>query len=432
VESWVPVPPDSEFPLANLPLGAFSVGGDPPRVGCALGDRIVDCAALANARPFTDALADAARTAERSNGGGAPANEADVRALFGRPNLNAFLAAGRPTWRAVRAALQAVFDIGAPAETRERVAHALVAQHDATLHCPVAPGDYVDFYSSLEHATNVGRIFRPSGEPLLPNYRHLPVGYHGRAGTVIASGTPIRRPRGQRLPPGGSAPLEGPTDKLDFELELGFVVGPGNALGTPIPTCDAREHIFGFALLNDWSARDLQAWEYQPLGPFTSKAFATTLGAWVVPLDALEPFRVAGPAQEPPPLPYLQVDEPWAFDITLAVRLETASGASVEIARTSFAGMYWNAAQQLAHLSHGGARVRPGDLFGSGTISGSAPGTYGSLIEIARDGAQPLRLDGEERTYLADGDTVVMRAWAERSGLRIGFGELRGTIVPSA
>ena len=306
-----------------------------------------------------------------------------------QPNLNAFLALGRDAWAHVRGELGTAPEIS-----------------DAEPVLPIAPGDYVDFYSSIEHASNLGRMFRPDAEPLLPNWRHLPVGYHGRSSSIVVSGTPVRRPHGQRPPAAdGATPTFGPTQRLDIELELGFVTGSGNPLGEPIRVERAAEHIFGFVLVNDWSARDIQRWEYVPLGPFLGKSFATSIAAWITPLDALADRRVAGPAQDPEPLPYLLTQEPWAFDIPLEVELN-----GTVVSRTNARTLYWNAAQQLAHATVNGCNVRPGDLYASGTISGADPGTYGSLIELTWGGRDPIELpDGSTRTFLEDGDTVVLR-----------------------
>ena len=284
---------------------------------------------------------------------------------------------------------------------------------------PFAVADYVDFYSSLEHATNLGRMFRPDSEPLLPNWRHLPVGYHGRAGTVVVSGTPIRRPRGQAKPPEAEAPVFGPSRRLDIELELGFVVGTPSALGEPVPTAAFRDHVFGVVLVNDWSARDIQAWEYVPLGPFLGKSFATSISAWVTPLSLLEDRRLPAPPQEPEPLPHLRVDGDWALDIPLEVELN----GSV-VARGNARGLYWTMPQQLAHATSNGASVRTGDLMASGTISGPARGSEGSLIELTRNGNEAIRLgDGRERTFLEDGDEVVLRSEV--------LGEVCGRILPA-
>ena len=285
-------------------------------------------------------------------------------------------------------------------------------------HLPFAVADYVDFYSSLEHATNIGRIFRPDSEPLLPNWRHLPVGYHGRAGTVVVSGTPVRRPQGQAKAPDADAPTFGPSRRLDIELELGFVVGVPSTLGVPVPTSAFREHVFGVVLVNDWSARDIQAWEYVPLGPFLGKSFATSISAWVTPLALLEDRRVTAPTQEPEPLPHLRVEGDWAFDLPLEVELN-GTVVSYGNART----LYWTMPQQLAHATSNGASIRTGDLMASGTISGAGRGTEGSLIELTTNGAEPLRLGDATRTFLEDGDEVVLRAEL--------LGEVRGSIDPA-
>ena len=328
------------------------------------------------------------------------------REVFAAASLNGFLALGPGAWSRARAALQEVADT-AP----------LLGLDDLELLLPIAPGDYVDFYSSLEHATNVGRMFRPDGDPLLPNWRHLPVGYHGRSSSVVVSGTEVRRPHG----PSGPGAC-GPTQALDIELELGFVVGPGTALGEPIATSRFTDHVFGVALVNDWSARDIQAWEYQPLGPFLGKSFATSMAAWVTPLEALQAFRVPAPAQVPEPAQYLRGAEDWALDLALEVELN-----GTLISRTNARGLYWTAPQQLAHLTVNGCSVRPGDLFASGTISGPEPGTLGCLLELTWAGRDPLTLpDGSTRTFLLDGDEVVLRG---RAGDALELGEVRGTVV---
>ena len=297
---------------------------------------------------------------------------------------------------------------------------------------PVDIGDYTDFYSSREHATNVGSMFRDPDNALLPNWLHLPVGYHGRASSVVVSGTEVRRPMGQTQN-GDAPPTFGPSRLLDFELELGFFTGPGNALGEPIPVEQAADHIFGFVLVNDWSARDIQKWEYVPLGPFLAKNFATSISPWIVTMDALEPFRCAGPVQDPEPLPYLRSQGPQAFDIHLEVGIQPeGAGEDDVVCRSNFRYMYWNVCQQLAHHTVTGCNVRPGDLMASGTISGPDKGSYGSMLELTWRGQHPLRLsDGSERKFLADGDTVVMRGRAEKDGLRIGFGEVSGRILPA-
>lgn len=340
------------------------------------------------------------------------------------PVLNPLLALGRDAWAALRGTLQERL-----ADPPERIPLAGV---EARL--PIAVGDYVDFYSSLEHASNLGRMFRPDTDPLLPNWRELPVGYHGRAGSVVVSGTPIRRPRGQ-LPADGR-PTFGPSRRLDIELELGFVTGPGPADGGPIPTQTADQHIFGFCLVNDWSARGIQVWEYQPLGPFLGKSFATSIAAWITPLAALAPFRVTGPEQDPPPLEYLRTGEPRALDLELEVALRPGVGSEETVITTVNARrLYWSAAQQLAHATINGASVRAGDLFASGTISGWEPGTHGCLLEATRAGQQPLRLAGDgDRAFLEDGDEVVLRgAGAPGDGRpTVTLAQVRGRVEPAA
>jgi fumarylacetoacetase len=332
-------------------------------------------------------------------------------AELGEPTLDRFLGAGRERWAEVWREVMRL-DGGA------------ISVADVQVHMPFAVGDYVDFYSSIEHATNLGRLFRPGGEPLMPNWRHLPVGYHGRAGTVVPSGTPVVRPCGQRKPPDADSPTFGPSQRLDIELELGFVAGVPSRLGEPIPAERFREHVFGVVLVNDWSARDIQAWEYQPLGPFLGKSFATSMASWVTPLDALDDAWVAGPAQEPELLPYLRVQDDCNLDLELEVELN-----GEVVSRANARGLYWSMPQQLAHATVNGASVRTGDLFASGTISGAERGSEGSLIELTWNGQRPLRLrDGSERTFLEDGDEVVLRGRAPGG---VDLAEARGRIEPA-
>jgi fumarylacetoacetase len=364
-------------------FGVFSTADRTPRVGFRVGDGVLDLAA------------------------------AGLGDVFETGSLNGFLALGRAAWEDTSARVDELVAGGAE----------LVPLSEATSLLPFEVADYVDFYSSLEHATNLGRLFRPDAEPLLPNWRRLPVGYHGRAGTVVVSGTPVVRPRGQTRAPHDEAPRFGASRRLDIELELGFVVGVGSSLGEPVPAPAFRDHVFGVVLVNDWSARDLQAWEYQPLGPFLGKSFATSIGAWVTPLALLEDRFVGAPAQEPEPLPYLRVDGDWALDVDLEVEL---SGAVVS--RTNARGLYWTMPQQLAHATVNGASIRTGDLFASGTISGPEPGSEGSLIELTWNGERPVRLaDGSERAFLEDGDEVVLRG---RAG-EVELAEVRATIQPA-
>ena len=400
-----------DFGLDNLPFGIFSAGDDAPRAGVAFADHVVDLHRLVASTLL------------------------DEESLHGAATLNAFLARGLGAWRAVRARLRHLLSEAADGTEREIVRTCLVPRAGVTMHLPVSVGDYVDFYASLEHATNLGRILRPNTEPLLPNYRHVPIGYHGRSGTIVPSGTAIRRPQGQKKAPDAPAPSFGPSAMLDVELEMGWIAGPGNAHGEPIPVDAVREHVFGFALLNDWSARDIQAWEYQPLGPFLGKSFATSLSPWIVTLDALEPFRCAEPQRDPEPLPYLRAREAWSYDVELEMLLQTPRMQQhgippITVSRTNPRAMYWTVAQQLAHATSNGATIRPGDLFGTGTISGSEPGTQGSLIELTWRGAKPIALPGgETRGFLEDGDTVIMRGRAVRGEARVGFGEVIGTIA---
>jgi fumarylacetoacetase len=381
----------SGFGPEHLPYGVFRRASEESRVGVRFGDGVLDLAALA-----ADGLLD------------------EDPALFAQPSLNRFMAAGPEVWRRVREALRAL-TAGPDAEL------AAVPLDEAELLLPIEVGDYVDFFSSLEHASNAGRMFRPDGDPLPPNWRHLPIGYHGRSGTVVVSGTPVRRPRGQRLERGG--PVFGPSTRLDIELELGFVVGVPSPHGEPVPVDGALDHLFGVVLLNDWSARDLQAWESRPLGPFLAKSFATSISAWVTPLDAVRARRVPAAAQEPEPLPYLR-EEPWALDLDLEVELNGAT-----IARTNGRHLYWSAAQQLAHMTVNGASLRVGDLYGSGTISGPEREQRGSLLELSWNGTEPLALpDGSTRTFLEDGDEVVLRGSASEG---VALGEVRGRIEPA-
>jgi fumarylacetoacetase len=414
--SWIAVPPESDFPVQNLPYGVFRTANSSPRVGVAVGDEILDLAVL-----------DEAGKLDRTLVGG--------RSLFERDSLNAFLALGRPAWSSLRARLLSLLDETNP-ELRDDVGlreRTLLSRESAELLLPAQIGDYTDFYSSREHATNVGRMFRDPKNPLLPNWKHLPVGYNGRASTIVVSGTDVRRPCGQVKGDEEDAPSHRPSRLFDFELEMGFLTGPANELGHPIPIGKAGDHIFGMVLVNDWSARDIQKWEYVPLGPFLGKTFATTVSPWVVPLEALEPFRVPSPAQDPMVLPYLRGPSDGAYDIHLEVwLLPRGSTEPTRICRTNFRGMYWTIHQQLAHQTVNGTLIRPGDLYASGTVSGPTEDSYGSLLELSWRGTRPLALHGgETRKFLEDGDTVIMKGWCEGDGYRIGFGECRGTVLPA-
>jgi fumarylacetoacetase len=391
--TWLDLPPESAFGIENLPYGVFSRAGESPRCGVRIGDFVID---------LSEALEDP---------------------VFAEPSLNGFLAQGRTRWTAVRSAIR---DLLTDPVRRGTAEAALYPLAEVSPHLPIEVADYVDFFASEHHATNAGRIFRPGSDPVGPNWKHLPVGYHGRAATVIPSGTGIVRPQGQR--PGKPAPTFGPTRRLDIEAEIGFVVGTGSPLGLPIPAGRFASHVFGVCLVNDWSARDIQAWESTPLGPFLGKSFATSVSPWIVPLDALDHARVDPPAQDPPPLPYLEDPGRWGLDLTLEIRLNGHL-----ISRPPFSSMYWTPAQMLAHLTVNGAATRTGDLYASGTVSGPDRDQYGSLLELSWGGRQPLVLpDGASRTFLEDGDEVSITATAPGPGdTRIGFGEVTGRVLPA-
>lgn len=417
LRSFVPPDPAGDFPIQNLPYGVFRPrAGGPPRVGVAIGEMVLDLSSLERRGLFRGARFQGAK-------------------VFDAGALNAFMAMGRDGWREARVTIHRLLREDEPTlrdDTSLRK-EALLPAADVVMELPARVGDYTDFYSSREHATNVGAMFRGRENALMPNWLHLPVAYHGRSSSLVVSGVDVRRPLGQALRGKDAVPSFGPSSQLDFELEVGFFIGPGNVLAAPVPIARAADQIFGMVLVNDWSARDIQRWEYQPLGPFLGKNFATTLSPWVVPMEALEPFRCAGPPQDPGPLPYLRTDGDQAFGIALEVLVQTEKmGSPHAIARSNFEHLYWNILQQVAHHTSGGCNLRPGDLLASGTISGPTPDSYGSLLELTWNGTQPIRLpNGESRTFLEDGDTVIMRGWCEKEGRRIGFGEARGRILPS-
>ena len=413
----------TDFPIQNLPFAVFRrKGSDEAFRGCvAIGDQVLDLAAVNAAVVLTGEAAQAAKAGAHDS-------------------LNALMALGQAQWSALRLALSRALREGAAEQAS--LASALVPQADVEYTTPARIGDYTDFYTSVHHATNIGRQFRPDN-PLLPNYKWVPIGYHGRASSIAVSGQKFARPVGQVMAPGADAPVLKPSARLDIELELGIFIGSGNALGEPIRMTEAEDHVFGICLLNDWSARDLQAWEYQPLGPFLAKNFATTISPWIVTLEALAPYRVAfeRPEGDPQPLPYL--DSPanrmqGAFDIRLQVLLQTANAAKVgaaphAIVQTSYRHAYWTVAQMVTHHTVNGCNLQPGDLFGSGTLSGPTLDQAGALIELTTGGKNPIALpNGESRTYLEDGDTVVLRGWCEKPGAaRIGFGDCAGTVLPA-
>jgi len=408
VPSFIPVPADNHFPIQNLPYGVFrpQTGGE-PRGGVAIGEFVLDLAVL-----------EARGLLEVPNVAGG---------VFHRESLNTFLSLGRETWTAVRERITQLLRDDEPtlrddAELREAC---LVPQSDVELLLPVEIPDYTDFYSSLHHATNVGTMIRGADNALQPNWKHLPVAYHGRASSVVVSGTPIHRPSGQR-----GEGVFGPSRLLDFEVEMGFFIGPGSKLGEPIPIDRSPEQIFGMVLVNDWSARDIQKWEYQPLGPFLSKSFATSISPWVVPLEALEPFRLPKPEQDPQPLPYLQWADDRSYDIRIETYLAPQNDERQRISTTNFRHLYWTPAQQMAHHAVNGCNLRTGDLLASGTISGPEPESRGCMLELTWRGENPLQLsNGETRTFLEDGDELTMTAFCQGDGYRVGFGEVSGTIV---
>ncbi len=390
--------------------GIFSYDISSPRVGYRCGQQILDLEIVGLLGFFRDLGFDPV--------------------VFARPALNDFIALGKPVWQAVGERIRQLLSNNGAALNDVR-AQVLIHQERARLHLPVRIGDYTDFYAGIYHAENVGRMFRPDAEPLLPNYRHLPVAYHGRASSIVVSGTPIRRPSGQ-LPGADGQPTFGPTKALDFELELGLIIGKSNALGEPVSVGDAEDYIFGVTLFNDWSARDIQRWEYQPLGPFLGKNFGSSLSAWVMPLIDLEPFRVAGPVQEPAPLPYLQQDKPGHFDLELDVVLQLSNEEEVVISRTNARHLYWSFAQMVAHHTVNGCNLNVGDVLATGTISGPEPGSYGSLLELSWNGTRPLPVPGgSQRTFLQDGDTVTLRGWGHKDGLRVDLGEVNGIVLPA-
>jgi fumarylacetoacetase len=414
LRSFIEVTPTSDFSIQNLPYGVFSAkDGLAPRVGVAIGDYVFDLWELAQ-----ECRIDVVEPA-----------------VFAAATLNSFMALGPKVWSRTRARISELLRHDNPElrDNSELRARALVPMSDVKLHLPIAVAGYTDFYSSKEHATNVGVMFRGKDNALQPNWLHMPIGYNGRASTVVVSGSKVRRPQGQLKPPGADAPSFGPCKRLDFELEMGVVIGQASSIGERLNESQAEQMIFGFTLLNDWSARDIQQWEYVPLGPFQAKAFATSISPWIVTREALEPFRLHGPAQDPAPLPYLKQTQPNNYDLQLAVDLRTAQmNEAAGICRTNFKYMYWSSVQQLVHHASSGCAMNIGDILGSGTISGPEKDQRGSLLEISWNGSEPIELPGGvKRTFLEDGDTLVMRGWCQGDGYRVGFGEVEGTIVPA-
>lgn len=409
--SWLSISEDSDFSIYNLPFGIFSTEDTSPRPGIAIGDQVLDLSALAQLGVFDDLI--------------------DSRNAFEQSTLNDFIALGKGITNEVRLRVQRWLCEGdSPIQSHQQ--DLLLAQKAVQMHMPVRVGDYTDFYSSIEHATNVGKMFRDPANALLPNWRHIPVGYHGRASSIVVSGTPVRRPKGQVMPKDATAPVFQASGRLDFELEMGFIIGKPTEIGESISTTAAADHIFGLVLFNDWSARDIQKWEYVPLGPFLGKNFASSVSPWIVTMEALNPFRVAGPTQEPAVLPYLEYEGQLNYDIALEVGITPEGSPETVVSRSNFQYMYWNMAQQLAHHTINGCNVNIGDMMASGTISGKDEQAYGSMLEIAWAGSKPKTLnDGSTRVFIKDHDTVSMRGYAQKDGVRVGFGEVSGKIIPA-
>jgi fumarylacetoacetase len=409
MNNWLDVPDHHDFSIYNLPYGICSTPDTRPRAGMAFGDHVIDLTAMAE-KGWLDGTGTSLESLEKDT-------------------LNDYIRQGKKITNAVRKRVQHLLsDENSPLKGHMDV---LIPKSEVTMHMPVRIGDYTDFYSSIEHATNVGKMFRDPDNALLPNWKHIPVGYHGRASSIILSGQEIIRPKGQTKPAEGP-PVFGPSKRLDFELEMAFIVGSDTQLGDSISVSEAEEHIFGMVLFNDWSARDIQKWEYVPLGPFLAKNFASTISPWIVTLEALDQFRVAGPKQDPPVLPYLQYEGAKNFDIQLEVGLAPEGDETTIISRSNFQYMYWNMAQQLAHHTVNGCDVHVGDMMASGTISGPTEDSFGSMLELAWAGSKPLKLkNGASRKFIEDGDTVSMKGYCEKDGIRVGFGELYTKVLPS-
>ncbi|MFL1011489.1 fumarylacetoacetase [Flavisericum labens] len=411
--SWLHVDKNSDFPIQNIPFGVFLTRDDIITIGTRIGDTAIDLGALHQLGYFDGiALTDD---------------------IFLQDTLNDFIADGRKTWRAVRNRIAEIFDSNNETlkNNKSHKQTVLFRLDEIEMQLPVQIGDYTDFYSSIEHATNVGSMFRDSENALLPNWLHIPVGYHGRSSSIIPSGIPVRRPQGQALPNGATEPVFGPSRLVDFELEMAFITTDANDLGESIPINEAEEYIFGLVLMNDWSARDIQKWEYVPLGPFLAKSFATSISPWIVTLDALEPFRVTGPKPLKPQLDYLKYKGKKSYDINLEVSIQPNGAKETVVSKSNFKHLYWNMVQQLAHHTVNGCPVNSGDMMGSGTISGPTEDSYGSMLELTWKGEKPIKLkDGSERKFINDNDTVIMRGYCENDGTRIGFGEVSTKLLP--
>jgi fumarylacetoacetase len=411
MKSWVPVSLDSDFSIYNLPFGVFSTPDNPTsRIGIAIGESILSLPNTEGVGFFSDLNFD--------------------KKTLHAPVLNDFMAQGKPAWQALRERVQELLTVGF--EDKKAVEKCLVSQSEATMHLPIRIGDYTDFYSSEEHATNVGKMFRDPANALLPNWKYLPVAYHGRASSICISGTNFHRPKGQIRPNDNEPPLFSPTKSLDFELEMAAIIGKSNKLGETVSTAEAEEHIFGFVIFNDWSARDIQKWEYVPLGPFLAKNFFSSISPWIVSIDALAPFRVAGPKQDPLVLPYLQFEGKHHFDVPLEVAIKPENREETIVSRSNFKYLYWNICQQIAHHTINGCNLNVGDVLASGTISGKVPDSFGSMLELTWGGKHPLSIfDGLERKFILDGDTVTMRAKTIKEGIQVGFGEVRNKVLPT-
>lgn len=412
-QTWLPVSDTTDFPIQNIPFGVFLTRDDIITIGTRIGDTAIDLGALHQLGYFE----------------GIPLTDD----IFLQDTLNDFISDGKKTWRLVRNRIADIFDVKNDTlqnhkEHRDRV---LFAMGEIEMKLPVQVGDYTDFYSSIEHATNVGTMFRDPENALLPNWLHMPVAYHGRSSSIIPSGTPVHRPLGQKMPKGADTPKFGPSRLVDFELEMAFITTDANVLGEPIPIDEAEDYIFGLVLFNDWSARDIQKWEYVPLGPFLAKSFASSISPWIVTLDAIEAFRVEGPKPLKKQLEYLQYTGKKSFDIALEVAIQPEDAVETVVARTNFKYMYWNMSQQLAHHTINGCPVNSGDMMGSGTISGPTPDSYGSMLELSWRGEKPVKLkEGGDRKFIEDNDTVIIRGHCTNDKVRIGFGEVATKLLP--
>ena len=412
-KTWLETSETTDFPIQNIPFGVFLTRDDVITIGSRIGDFAIDLGALHQLGYFD----------------GIPLTDD----IFLQDTLNDFISDGKKTWRLVRNRIAEIFDANNEKlrDNQEHRNRVLFTLDEIEMQMPVQVGDYTDFYSSKEHATNVGTMFRDPDNALLPNWLHIPVGYHGRSSSIIPSGIPVHRPKGQTKPKDSDTPVFGPSKRVDFEVEMAFITTDANPLGEPIPIDEAEEYIFGMVLFNDWSARDIQTWEYVPLGPFLAKNFASSISPWIVTLDALEPFRTEGPKPEKELFPYLQSTGKRSFDINLEVSLKPENSEENLLARTNFKNMYWNMSQQLAHHTVNGCPVNSGDMMASGTISGKTPDSYGSMLELTWKGEKPIKLkDGSERKFIEDHDTIIMRGYCESKGRRIGFGEVSSKLLP--